>query len=50
MDLNVIGADALKVSDVTFGVEFNEALVHQQLLRIWLVPVRVLVHRRLAAM
>lgn len=29
MDLNVIGADALKVSDVTFGVEFNEALVHQ---------------------
>lgn len=29
MDLNVIGADALKVSDVTFGVDFNEALVHQ---------------------
>lgn len=29
MDLNVIGADALKVSDVTFGVEYNEALVHQ---------------------
>ncbi len=29
MDLNVIGADALKVSDVTFGVDYNEALVHQ---------------------
>ncbi len=29
MDLNVIGADTVAVSDVTFGTEFNETLVHQ---------------------
>ncbi|OED43501.1 50S ribosomal protein L4 [Endozoicomonas sp. (ex Bugula neritina AB1)] len=29
MELNVNGADAVQVSDVTFGTEFNEALVHQ---------------------
>ena len=29
MELNVNGADAVQVSDVTFGTDFNEALVHQ---------------------
>lgn len=29
MELNVNGAGTVQVSDVTFGTEFNEALVHQ---------------------
>lgn len=29
MELNVTGAGTVEVSDVTFGTEFNEALVHQ---------------------
>ena len=29
MELKVNGADAVQVSDVTFGTEFNETLVHQ---------------------
>ena len=29
MELKVNGANAVQVSDVTFGTEFNEALVHQ---------------------
>lgn len=29
MDLNVIGSGALQVSDVTFGADFNESLIHQ---------------------
>ena len=29
MELNVNGAGTVQVSDVTFGIEFNEALVHQ---------------------
>ncbi|MCK5894176.1 MAG: 50S ribosomal protein L4 [Endozoicomonadaceae bacterium] len=29
MDLNVMGSGALQVSDATFGVEFNEPLIHQ---------------------
>ncbi len=29
MELMVKGADALTVSETTFGREFNEALVHQ---------------------
>ena len=29
MELNVNGAGAVQVSDVTFGTEFNESLVHQ---------------------
>ena len=29
MELNVVGADALLVSEKTFGSKFNEALVHQ---------------------
>lgn len=29
MELNVTGAGTVQVSDVTFGTEFNEALVHQ---------------------
>lgn len=29
MELNVTGAGAVQVSDLTFGAEFNESLVHQ---------------------
>ncbi|XMR54489.1 hypothetical protein ACLK2G_17430 [Escherichia coli] len=34
---------ALKVSETTFGREFNEALVHQVVVAYAVVPVRVLV-------
>ena len=29
MELQVVGANALTVSETTFGREFNEALIHQ---------------------
>lgn len=29
MELNVTGADVVQVSDLTFGAEFNESLIHQ---------------------
>ena len=29
MELNVTGAGAVQVSDLTFGAEFNESLIHQ---------------------
>ncbi len=38
---------ALTVSETTFGRDFNEALVHQVVLLMQLVLVRVLVLRRL---
>ena len=38
---------ALTVSETTFGRDFNEALVHQVVVALQLVLVRVLVLRRL---
>ena len=47
MELQVVGANALTVSETTFGREFNEALIHQLLLLMQQVRVKVLVRKKL---
>ena len=47
MELQVVGANALTVSETTFGREFNEALITKLLLLMQQVLVKVLVRKKL---
>ncbi len=48
MNLNLTGANgSVEVSDLAFGKEFNEALVHRLSLPIWQLAVRVPKRRKI---
>lgn len=45
MELQVVGANALAVSETTFGREFNEALIHQVVVAYAAGAVKVHAHK-----
>ena len=47
MELQVVGANALTVSETTFGREFNEALIHQVVVAYAAGARQVLVRKKL---
>lgn len=49
MNLKTVTGAAVELSEVAFGREFNEALVHQVVTAYLVVLVKVLVHKKLVA-